>query len=84
MCVYKECVLLSQALLDTVVQRTEGYSVERLERLFSLLSQCIYQHRLDYDKTRLQEVRRTRVARHTDKSLFGPPNAVDVCLVPEN
>uniref|UniRef100_A0A8C8HAE1 ATPase family AAA domain-containing protein 2 n=1 Tax=Oncorhynchus tshawytscha TaxID=74940 RepID=A0A8C8HAE1_ONCTS len=45
------CVLLSQALLDTVVQRSEGYSVERLERLFSLLSQCIYQHRLDYDKT---------------------------------
>ncbi|XP_041720951.2 ATPase family AAA domain-containing protein 2B-like isoform X1 [Coregonus clupeaformis] len=43
------------ALLDTVVQRSEGYSVERLERLFSLLSQCIYQHRLDYDKTRLQE-----------------------------
>uniref|UniRef100_A0A8C8H4S3 ATPase family AAA domain-containing protein 2 n=1 Tax=Oncorhynchus tshawytscha TaxID=74940 RepID=A0A8C8H4S3_ONCTS len=39
------------ALLDTVVQRSEGYSVERLERLFSLLSQCIYQHRLDYDKT---------------------------------
>uniref|UniRef100_A0A673ZGD5 ATPase family AAA domain-containing protein 2 n=1 Tax=Salmo trutta TaxID=8032 RepID=A0A673ZGD5_SALTR len=59
---------LSVALLDTVVQRSEGYSVERLERLFSLLSQCIYQHRLDYDKTRL----------------FGPPNAVDVCLVPEN
>uniref|UniRef100_A0A8C7JDQ5 ATPase family AAA domain-containing protein 2 n=1 Tax=Oncorhynchus kisutch TaxID=8019 RepID=A0A8C7JDQ5_ONCKI len=50
-CIYKVCVLLSQALLDTVVQRSEGYSVERLERLFSLLSQCIYQHRLDYDKT---------------------------------
>ncbi|XP_031656605.1 ATPase family AAA domain-containing protein 2B isoform X2 [Oncorhynchus kisutch] len=43
------------ALLDTVVQRSEGYSVERLERLFSLLSQCIYQHRLDYDKTLLLE-----------------------------
>uniref|UniRef100_A0A8C7JEE6 ATPase family AAA domain-containing protein 2 n=1 Tax=Oncorhynchus kisutch TaxID=8019 RepID=A0A8C7JEE6_ONCKI len=51
LCIYKVCVLLSQALLDTVVQRSEGYSVERLERLFSLLSQCIYQHRLDYDKT---------------------------------
>uniref|UniRef100_A0A4W5PQK7 ATPase family AAA domain-containing protein 2 n=1 Tax=Hucho hucho TaxID=62062 RepID=A0A4W5PQK7_9TELE len=47
------------ALLDTVVQRSEGYSVERLERLFSLLSQCIYQHRLDYDKTLLLEVRHT-------------------------
>uniref|UniRef100_A0AAZ3PHK4 ATPase family AAA domain-containing protein 2 n=1 Tax=Oncorhynchus tshawytscha TaxID=74940 RepID=A0AAZ3PHK4_ONCTS len=54
-CVCKVCVLLSQALLDTVVQRSEGYSVERLERLFSLLSQCIYQHRLDYDKTLLLE-----------------------------
>nr|XP_046154722.1 ATPase family AAA domain-containing protein 2B isoform X2 [Oncorhynchus gorbuscha] len=43
------------ALLDTVVQKSEGYSVERLERLFSLLSQCIYQHRLDYDKTLLLE-----------------------------
>uniref|UniRef100_A0A8C7J932 ATPase family AAA domain-containing protein 2 n=1 Tax=Oncorhynchus kisutch TaxID=8019 RepID=A0A8C7J932_ONCKI len=57
------------ALLDTVVQRSEGYSVERLERLFSLLSQCIYQHRLDYDKTLLLEVRRTHTHATTDTQL---------------
>ncbi|XP_061563227.1 ATPase family AAA domain-containing protein 2B isoform X2 [Cololabis saira] len=43
------------ALLDTVVKKSEGYSVEKLERLYSLLSQCIYQHRREYDKTRLLE-----------------------------
>uniref|UniRef100_A0AAQ5YZW2 ATPase family AAA domain-containing protein 2 n=1 Tax=Amphiprion ocellaris TaxID=80972 RepID=A0AAQ5YZW2_AMPOC len=30
--------------------------VEQLERLYSLLSQCIYQHRREYDKTQLLEV----------------------------
>ncbi|XP_030261126.1 ATPase family AAA domain-containing protein 2B [Sparus aurata] len=43
------------ALLDTVVMKSEGYSVEQLERLYSLLSQCIYQHRREYDKTQLLE-----------------------------
>uniref|UniRef100_A0A6Q2XKX0 ATPase family AAA domain-containing protein 2 n=1 Tax=Esox lucius TaxID=8010 RepID=A0A6Q2XKX0_ESOLU len=46
----------STVLLETVIRSSEGYSVERLERLYSLLSQCIYQHRQDYDKTRLLEV----------------------------
>uniref|UniRef100_A0A7N6FFH8 ATPase family AAA domain-containing protein 2 n=1 Tax=Anabas testudineus TaxID=64144 RepID=A0A7N6FFH8_ANATE len=45
----------SQALLDTVVKKSEGYSVEQLERLYSLLSQCIYQHRREYNKTQLLE-----------------------------
>uniref|UniRef100_A0A8B9KTC8 ATPase family AAA domain-containing protein 2 n=1 Tax=Astyanax mexicanus TaxID=7994 RepID=A0A8B9KTC8_ASTMX len=36
--------------------KSEGYSVDQLERLYSLLSQCIYQHRRDYDKTHLIEV----------------------------
>lgn len=45
-----------QALLDSVVEKSEGYSVEQLERLYSLLSQCIYQHRREYDKTQLLEV----------------------------
>uniref|UniRef100_A0A8C3G328 ATPase family AAA domain-containing protein 2 n=1 Tax=Cyclopterus lumpus TaxID=8103 RepID=A0A8C3G328_CYCLU len=45
------------ALLDTVVMKSEGYSVEQLERLYSLLSQCIYRHRREYDKTRLLEVK---------------------------
>uniref|UniRef100_A0A7N6AC47 ATPase family AAA domain-containing protein 2 n=1 Tax=Anabas testudineus TaxID=64144 RepID=A0A7N6AC47_ANATE len=44
------------ALLDTVVKKSEGYSVEQLERLYSLLSQCIYQHRREYNKTQLLEV----------------------------
>ncbi|XP_069014682.1 ATPase family AAA domain-containing protein 2B isoform X1 [Embiotoca jacksoni] len=47
------------ALLDVVVKKSEGYSVEQLERLYSLLSQCIYQHRREYDKTQLLEVRDT-------------------------
>ncbi|KAK5615379.1 hypothetical protein CRENBAI_002181, partial [Crenichthys baileyi] len=42
-------------LLDMVVKKSEGYSVEQLERLYSLLSQCIYRHRREYDKTRLLE-----------------------------
>ncbi len=50
-----------QALLDTVVKKSEGYSVEQLERLYSLLSQCIYQHRREYDKTQLLEVRHAHI-----------------------
>ncbi|XP_036405671.1 ATPase family AAA domain-containing protein 2B [Megalops cyprinoides] len=44
-----------KGLLETVVEKTENYTVDQLERLYSLLSQCIYQHRRDYDKTRLME-----------------------------
>ncbi|KAK1888818.1 ATPase family AAA domain containing protein 2, partial [Dissostichus eleginoides] len=43
------------ALLDTVVKKSEGYSVEQLERLYSLLSQSIYRHRREYEKTTLLE-----------------------------
>uniref|UniRef100_A0A3Q4HV42 ATPase family AAA domain containing 2B n=1 Tax=Neolamprologus brichardi TaxID=32507 RepID=A0A3Q4HV42_NEOBR len=50
---------LLQILLDVVVKKSEGYSVEQLERLYSLLSQCIYKHRREYDKTQLLEVRDT-------------------------
>lgn len=39
-----------------MVEKSEGHSVEQLERLYSLLSQCIYQHRREYDKTQLLEV----------------------------
>uniref|UniRef100_A0AAQ5X4Z8 ATPase family AAA domain-containing protein 2 n=1 Tax=Amphiprion ocellaris TaxID=80972 RepID=A0AAQ5X4Z8_AMPOC len=45
-----------EAILAMVVKKSEGYSVEQLERLYSLLSQCIYQHRREYDKTQLLEV----------------------------
>ncbi|XP_060722487.1 ATPase family AAA domain-containing protein 2B isoform X2 [Tachysurus vachellii] len=44
-----------EALLDQVVMKSKGYSVDQLERLYSVLSQCIYQFRRDYDKTCLIE-----------------------------
>lgn len=47
-----------QNLLEKVIQKSEGYTVDQLERLYSVLSQCIYQHRGDYDKTLLTEVSR--------------------------
>ncbi|XP_034383303.1 ATPase family AAA domain-containing protein 2B isoform X2 [Cyclopterus lumpus] len=56
------------ALLDTVVMKSEGYSVEQLERLYSLLSQCIYRHRREYDKTRLLEEMEGRI-QHFDTFL---------------
>ena len=43
-------------LLDTTVEVTEDYNVSRLEKLHSIFSQCIYQHRLDADKTQLIQV----------------------------
>ncbi|KAJ8378811.1 hypothetical protein AAFF_G00236280 [Aldrovandia affinis] len=44
-----------QGLLEQVILKSERCTVDQLERLFSLLSQCIYQHRRDYDKTRMTE-----------------------------
>ncbi|XP_066560236.1 ATPase family AAA domain-containing protein 2B isoform X2 [Amia ocellicauda] len=47
-------------LLEQLIRRSENYTVDQLERLYSLLSQCIYLHRRDYDKTRLiEEMERT-------------------------
>nr|XP_033792234.1 ATPase family AAA domain-containing protein 2B isoform X2 [Geotrypetes seraphini] len=47
-------------LLDTLVQKSSSLTVEQLERLYSLLSQCIYHHRKDYDKLQLiEEMERT-------------------------
>ncbi|XP_076016241.1 ATPase family AAA domain-containing protein 2B isoform X2 [Genypterus blacodes] len=56
------------ALLDEVVKKSEGYSVEQLERLYSVLGQCIYQHRREYDKTQLLEEMEERV-QHYDTFL---------------
>ncbi|XP_060773730.1 ATPase family AAA domain-containing protein 2B isoform X3 [Neoarius graeffei] len=44
-----------KALLDKVVVKSKSYSVDQLERLYSVLSQCIFQYRRDYDKTCLIE-----------------------------
>uniref|UniRef100_A0A9J7XUB5 ATPase family AAA domain-containing protein 2 n=1 Tax=Cyprinus carpio carpio TaxID=630221 RepID=A0A9J7XUB5_CYPCA len=49
--------LLIQELLQTVVDLTEGYEVNQLEKLYALLCQSIYRHRKDYDKTALIQVR---------------------------
>ncbi|XP_027713810.1 ATPase family AAA domain-containing protein 2B isoform X1 [Vombatus ursinus] len=49
-----------QKLLDLLVKRSDNLAVDQLERLYSLLSQCIYRHRKDYDKSRLvEEMERT-------------------------
>ncbi|XP_053106598.1 ATPase family AAA domain-containing protein 2 isoform X2 [Hemicordylus capensis] len=46
-------------LLNIVVEKTRNYTIFQLEKLYALLSQCIYRHRRDYDKTKLiQEMMR--------------------------
>lgn len=55
-------------LLETVVKKSQAYSVEELERLYSVLSQCIYQHRREYDKTQLLEEMEDRI-QHFDTFL---------------
>ncbi|XP_018430857.1 PREDICTED: ATPase family AAA domain-containing protein 2B [Nanorana parkeri] len=47
-------------LLNTVVKKSTNLTVDGLERWYSVLSQCIYIHRMDYDKTALvEEMERT-------------------------
>ncbi|XP_059516416.1 ATPase family AAA domain-containing protein 2B isoform X5 [Myotis daubentonii] len=47
-------------LLDLLVDKSNNLTVDQLERLYSLLSQCIYHHRKDYDKSQLiEEMERT-------------------------
>lgn len=45
-----------QQLLQLVTALTKNLSVFHLEKLYALLSQCIYQHREDADKTELVQV----------------------------
>lgn len=44
-------------LLKTVVKKSQEYNIFQLENLYAVLSQCIYEHRRDYDKTALVQVR---------------------------
>ncbi|XP_066467790.1 ATPase family AAA domain-containing protein 2B isoform X2 [Tiliqua scincoides] len=47
-------------LLDLLVKKSDNLTVDQLERLYSLLNQCIYRHRKDYDKSQLvEEMERT-------------------------
>lgn len=49
-----------QKLLDLLVDKSNNLTVDQLERLYSLLSQCVYRHRKDYDKSQLvEEMERT-------------------------
>ncbi|XP_043339382.1 ATPase family AAA domain-containing protein 2 [Cervus canadensis] len=40
-------------LLKIVVKKSQEYNIFQLENLYAVISQCIYQHRRDYDKTAL-------------------------------
>ncbi|XP_073925259.1 ATPase family AAA domain-containing protein 2 isoform X5 [Castor canadensis] len=42
-------------LLKTVVKKSKEYNIFQLENLYAVISQCIYQHRGDYDKTTLTQ-----------------------------
>uniref|UniRef100_A0A8C9RBD7 ATPase family AAA domain-containing protein 2 n=1 Tax=Scleropages formosus TaxID=113540 RepID=A0A8C9RBD7_SCLFO len=52
----KICEEIRESRIKRVVSKTEGYEVYQLEKLYALLSQCIYRHRKDYDKTELVQV----------------------------
>ena len=45
-----------QNLLKIVVKKSQEYNIFQLENLYAVISQCIYQHRRDYDKTALIQV----------------------------
>uniref|UniRef100_A0A8C3D4X1 Uncharacterized protein n=1 Tax=Corvus moneduloides TaxID=1196302 RepID=A0A8C3D4X1_CORMO len=47
---------VKEQVLDLVIVATENVSISRMERLYALLSQCIYRHREDDDKTELVKV----------------------------
>uniref|UniRef100_A0A8D1TM94 Bromo domain-containing protein n=1 Tax=Sus scrofa TaxID=9823 RepID=A0A8D1TM94_PIG len=46
----------NESLLINSSNKSNNLAVDQLERLYSLLSQCIYRHRKDYDKSQLVEV----------------------------
>ncbi|XP_037984074.1 LOW QUALITY PROTEIN: ATPase family AAA domain-containing protein 2-like [Motacilla alba alba] len=49
-------------VLDLVIVATENVSISRMERLYALLSQCIYRHREDDDKTELVKAMKKEIA----------------------
>ncbi|KAF4794080.1 hypothetical protein TURU_105008 [Turdus rufiventris] len=57
-------------LLDVVVKKSDNLTVDQLERLYSLLSQCIYRHRRDYDKSQLIEVPETNQPTRTKRNFI--------------
>ncbi|XP_074743521.1 ATPase family AAA domain-containing protein 2 [Strix uralensis] len=49
-------------LLHYVTVITENFSIFHLEKLYAVLSHCIYQHRKDYDKTKLVKEMKKEIA----------------------
>ncbi|XP_071499622.1 ATPase family AAA domain-containing protein 2-like [Diadema antillarum] len=58
-----------ERLLEDVTIATASFTIEKLERLYSVLSQCVYVHRLAYDKTELIQEMEGEVAKITVHSL---------------
>lgn len=48
--------LFLQQVLHSIAVVTENVSIFRMEKLYAVLSQCIYQHREDGDKNELVKV----------------------------
>ncbi|KAM9094966.1 ATPase family AAA domain-containing protein 2 isoform X2 [Sarcophilus harrisii] len=42
-------------LLKITIKKSQEYNIFQLEKLYAIISQCIYQHRKDYDKTQLMQ-----------------------------
>ncbi|KAJ7401198.1 ATPase family AAA domain-containing protein 2 [Pitangus sulphuratus] len=49
-------------VLDSLIVATENVSMSCMERLYAVLSQCIYQHREDDDKTELVKAMKKEIA----------------------
>ncbi|KAL7984087.1 hypothetical protein Chor_002657 [Crotalus horridus] len=49
-------------LLNMVIEKSGDYTILELEKLYALLSQCIYRHRGDYDKSKLIEAMTREIA----------------------
>ncbi|XP_027757737.1 ATPase family AAA domain-containing protein 2-like isoform X5 [Empidonax traillii] len=49
-------------VLDSIIVATENVSMSCMERLYAVLSQCIYQHREDDDKTELVRAMKKEIA----------------------
>uniref|UniRef100_A0A8D3A301 ATPase family AAA domain-containing protein 2 n=1 Tax=Scophthalmus maximus TaxID=52904 RepID=A0A8D3A301_SCOMX len=56
-------------LLDSVVTKTDGFEVDKLEKLYALLCQSIYRHRRDFNKITLIQVRTAQRKKHRCKPI---------------
>ncbi|GFR98220.1 ATPase family AAA domain-containing protein 2 [Elysia marginata] len=58
-------------LLNRLVVRSDGFTVERLEKIYSQLSQLIYKHRQNYNKIPLTEAMEGKVEDLTTQTIPG-------------